>query len=148
MAIDLKTVRWNFDFLPKGEETVYRATRRSYPTGSLEGQSWQGALWLPYLVFAEANYSTALLRTFRQVFSVGGSDLRPDPSRECLGERDFVYCVHVACLVERNDFYSVFLNSSYCIPMGQQGKLFQFMRRSPALSKYVNFIFITSNIPT
>ena len=62
--------------------------------------------------------------------------------------RDFVYCEHVACLVERDDFYPVFLNGSYCIPMGQQGKLFQFMRRSPALSKYVNFIFITSNIPT
>lgn len=78
--------------------------------------------------------------------SVGGSDLRPHPSRECLGERDFVYCVHVACLVERDDFYSVFQNSSYCIATGQQGKLFQFMRRSPALSKY-NFIFIISKHP-
>ena len=103
---------------------------------------------MTYLVFVVANYSTAHLRTFRQVFSVGGSDLRPHQSRECLGERDFVYRVHVACLVERDDFYPVFQNSSYCIPVGQQRKLFQFMRRAPALSKYINFIFITSNIPT
>ena len=78
--------------------------------------------------------------------SVGGSDLRPNPSRECLGERDFVYCVHVACVVERDDFYSVVQNSSHYIPIGQQRKLFQFMRRSPALSKY-NFIFIISKHP-